>query len=464
MHSVVVGLGKTGASCVRYLSKRGIAVSATDSRRAPPGLQELGDAAAGLDLRLGGFDLGLLEDASQLVISPGISLDEPIAAAARARGIEILGDVELFARAVRAPVIGITGTNGKSTVTTLVARMAAAAGRRVLAGGNLGPPALDLLEQAVPDLYVLELSSFQLDTTHSLSLQAAVVLNVSADHLDRYTSVAQYADAKARIFSEAATIVLNADDALVERMAAPRMAAPRLAAARRAQPRVVRFSVERSDVDFSLVHEVQPGAARPGAAPQIWLACRGEKVMDTSRMKIRGLHNAANALAALALGDAVGLPMAAMCEALESFPGLPHRSAWVADIAGVHYIDDSKGTNVGATIAAVAGMPGPLVLIAGGEGKGQDFTPLRSAFRGKVRHAVLIGKDAPALAAALEGVCSTETVSSMEAAVSAAQRSALPGDTVLLSPACASLDMFRDYGHRGDVFAAAVRALTGERA
>jgi len=442
MHSVVVGLGSTGASCVRFLAKRGIAVSATDSRRTPPGLRDLGEAAAGLDLRLGGFDLALLDDASQLVMSPGVSLHEPIAAAARDRGIEILGDVELFARAVRAPVIGITGTNGKSTVTTLVARMAAAAGRRVLAGGNLGPPALDLLEQPPPDLYVLELSSFQLDTTTSLELKAAVVLNVSADHLDRYDSVAQYADAKARIFSRAAAIVLNADDPYVARMGDAHRDA-----------RIVTFSVER-DADFSLLR----------AGGHIWLARRAEKLLDTARMKIQGLHNAANALAALALGEAAGLPVAAMCEALESFPGLPHRSAWVADIAGVRYVDDSKGTNVGATIAAVAGLPGPLVLIAGGEGKGQDFTPLRSAFRGKVRKAVLIGKDAAAIAAALAGVCATETVGSMAAAVHAARECARPGDTVLLSPACASLDMFRDYGHRGDEFAAAVRALEGARA
>ena len=442
MHSVVVGLGKTGASCVRYLAKRGMAVSATDSRRAPPGLADLGEAAAGLDLRLGGFDLALLEDASQVVISPGVSLHEPIAAAARDRGIEILGDVELFARAVRAPVIGITGTNGKSTVTTLVARMAAAAGRRVLAGGNLGPPALDLLDQPLPDLYVLELSSFQLDTTTSLRLQGAVVLNVSADHLDRYTSVGQYAAAKARIFSGAATIVLNADDPTVARMGD---------AYRHA--RIVTFSVQRSDTDFSLL--------RAGGQP--WLARRGEKLLDAARMKIQGLHNAANALSALALGEAAGLPMAAMCEALESFPGLPHRSAWVADIAGVRYVDDSKGTNVGATMAAVAGLAGPLVLIAGGEGKGQDFTPLAAAFRGKVRKAVLIGKDAPAVAAALAGVCATEIAESMAAAVRAARESAQSGDTVLLSPACASLDMFRDYGHRGDVFAAAVRALEGAR-
>jgi len=449
MHSVVVGIGKTGASCLRYLMKRGIPVSATDSRRAPPGLQELGPAAQGLDLRLGGFDLSLLEEASQLVISPGVSLQEPIAAAARERGIEILGDVELFARAVRAPVIGITGTNGKSTVTSLVARMAAAAGRRVLAGGNLGPPALDLLEQPMPDLYVLELSSFQLDTTTSLRPQAAVVLNVSADHMDRYASVTQYADAKARIFSAAATIVLNADDALVARMAD---------AHRHLQTRIVTFSVERTDTDFSLLRQ-----GISSADPQIWLARRGEKLMDLARLKIQGLHNAANALAALALGEAAGLPMDAMCEALESFPGLPHRSAWVADIGGVRYVDDSKGTNVGATLAAVSGMPGPLVMILGGEGKGQDFMPLAAAFRGKVRHAVLIGKDAPALAAALSGVCSTETADSMQAAVGAAYACARAGDTVLLSPACASLDMFRDYGHRGDVFAAAVHALGGGR-
>jgi len=437
MHSVVVGLGKTGASCLRHLAKRGIPVSATDTRRTPPGLAELGGLANSLDLRLGGFDLSLLDGASQVLMSPGVSLDEPIARAARDRGIDVLGDVELFARNVQAPVIGITGTNGKSTVTNLVARMAAAAGRTVLAGGNLGEPALDLLEQPTPDLYVLELSSFQLETTYSLRLQAAVVLNVTADHLDRYPSVAAYALAKSRIFAHAATVVLNADDPLVAAMRGGKAT------------RTVTFSIERPDADFSLL---QSGA-------RTLLARRGEGLLDVSRMKITGLHNAANALAALALGGAVGLPTAAMIDALVSFPGLPHRSEWIADAAGVRYIDDSKGTNVGATIAAVAGMPGPLVMIAGGEGKGQDFTPLGPAFRGKVRHAVLIGKDAPAVAAALAGVCTTETVASMQEAVAAAARIARAGDTVLLSPACASLDMFRDYGHRGDVFADAVREL-----
>jgi len=435
-----VGLGKTGVSCIRYLAKRGVAVSATDTRRAPPGLEELGSLAGTLDIRLGGFDLSLLDGASQLLMSPGVSLEEPIARQARARGIEVLGDVELFARAARAPVIGITGTNGKSTVTSLVARMAGAAGRRVLAGGNLGEPALDLLEQPIPDLYVLELSSFQLETTSSLELLAAVVLNVTADHMDRYADVAAYARAKARIFSKAATLVLNADD-------------PWVAGMRREGARTLTFSVQRADADFSLL--------RAGA--QVLLARRGEALLDTARMKIAGLHNAANALAALALGEAAGLPMPAMLEALESFPGLAHRSAWVADIGGVRFIDDSKGTNVGATVAAVAGTPRPVVLIAGGEGKGQDFTPLAAAFRDKVRHCVLIGRDAPAIAVALNGVCTLENAATMVQAVQAAQRAARPGDAVLLSPACASFDMFRDYAHRGDEFAAAVRDLQGAR-
>jgi UDP-N-acetylmuramoylalanine--D-glutamate ligase len=442
MASVVVGLGKTGASCLRYLAKRGIAVSATDTRTAPPGLAELGGLAKTLDIRLGGFDLSLLDGASQVLMSPGVSLAEPIASQARARGIEVLGDIELFARAVRAPVVGITGTNGKSTVTSLVAAMAAAAGRRVLAGGNLGEPALDLLEQPPPDLYVLELSSFQLETTYSLELKAAAVLNVTADHLDRYGSIAAYARAKERILAKAATVVLNADDPHVAAMRPP---------GSRGRARTLSFSIRRPDAEFTL--------QRSGA--QTLLARRGVPVLDTARMKITGLHNAANALAALALGEAAGLELSAMLAALEAFPGLKHRSAWIADIADVRYIDDSKGTNVGATLAAVSGIARPLVLIAGGEGKGQDFAPLAAGFKDKVRHVVLIGTDAPALEAALRGVCTTERAATLEAAVAAAAVAARPGDAVLLSPACASFDMFRDYRHRGDVFAAAVRALAG---
>jgi UDP-N-acetylmuramoylalanine--D-glutamate ligase len=438
MNSVVVGLGKTGASCVRYLAKRGVAVSATDSRQDPPGLASLGTLAGQLDLRLGGFDLSLLDGASQLLMSPGISLQEPIAQRARERGIEVLGDIELFARAVRAPVIGVTGTNGKSTVTSLVAHMARAAGRQVLAGGNLGEPALDLLDKPVPDLYVLELSSFQLETTSSLQLQCAVVLNVTADHMDRYNSIESYARAKARIFAHAATVVLNADDAIVASM-------------RRRGTRTVTFSILHADADFTLLE--QDGAT--------WLARDGKPLADISKMKLSGMHNAANALAALALGEAAQLPYAAMLQALETFPGLPHRCEWVADLGGIRYIDDSKGTNIGATIAAVAGIRQPLVLIAGGDGKGQDFSPLAKAFRGKVHHAVLIGKDAKAIGAALAGVCRCEFAATMPDAVAAAAAAARSGDAVLLSPACASLDMFRDYIHRGEVFAAAVRSLAG---
>jgi len=441
MGSVVVGLGKTGASCLRYLARLGVAASATDTRRLPPGLDELGDLKQRLDIRLGGFDLSLLDGATQVLMSPGVSLDEPIAAQARARGIEVVGDIELFARAVRAPVVGITGTNGKSTVTSLVAHMAEAAGRRVLAGGNLGVPALDLLDRPVPDLYVLELSSFQLETTSSLQLLGAVVLNVTADHMDRYASVAQYAKAKQRIFAHAATLVLNADD-------------PWVASMRRAGARTLSYSLLRDDADYGLVVD----------GSVTYLAHLGERLLDTGRLKISGMHNVANALAALALGDAAGLAEAPMLQALESFPGLPHRAAWVADVADVRYIDDSKGTNVGATVAAVAGISKPLVLIAGGEGKGQDFSPLAAAFRGRVHTAVLIGKDAAAIERVLTGVCRVVRAASMQEAVRAGAAAARPGDVVLLSPACASLDMFRDYAERGAVFAAAVRQLSGAHA
>jgi UDP-N-acetylmuramoylalanine--D-glutamate ligase len=441
MHTLVVGLGKTGASCLRYLAKRGVAVAATDSRRTPPALGELGELAARIDLRLGEFDLSLLDGASQLLMSPGVSLDEPIAAEARARGIEIAGDIELFARAARAPVVAVTGTNGKSTVTTLVARMAAADRRSVLAGGNLGRPALDLLDEAVPELYVLELSSFQLETTRSLTLAAAAVLNVSADHMDRYASLADYVRAKRRIYDRAAVQVVNADDPLVASM-------------RRAAVPTLTFSTRGAAADFELL------AAGGGSH----LARRGEPLIDFAALKLTGIHNAANALAALALGEAAGLRLPAMLEALAEFPGLPHRSEWIADRDGVRFIDDSKGTNVGATVAAVAGMDRPVVLIAGGEGKGQDFAPLAAALSGKVRESVLIGKDAPAIARVLDGVCTVSHAATMAEAVARAARVARPGDAVLLSPACASLDMFRDYAQRGAEFAAAVRALSGDAA
>jgi UDP-N-acetylmuramoylalanine--D-glutamate ligase len=437
LRAVIVGLGRTGLSVARHLAPRGWRLAGTDTRAQPPELAALRAVQPDMPLHLGGLDPALLDDADCVVVSPGVALDGPFFTRARALGLEVVGDIELFARAAQGRIVGITGTNGKSTVTTLVARMAVRAGLAVRAGGNLGPPALELLDGEVIDLYVLELSSYQLETTSSLALAAATVLNVSPDHLDRYASLGAYAEAKARIFARCDTAVINLDDPLVVRM--PRANQPRLG-----------FSLRAAvGADFSLQkHEAT-----------WWLACREERLMPADAMRIGGLHNAANALAALALGEALGLPMPAMLAELREFPGLPHRAEWVADVNGVRYVNDSKGTNVGATLAAVAGFAGPLVVIAGGDGKHQDFAPLRAAFAGKVRHAVLIGRDAAQIADVLDGVCTLEHAASLEDAVIASSRAAQPGDTVLLSPACASLDMFRDYSHRGAVFAAAVKGL-----
>jgi UDP-N-acetylmuramoylalanine--D-glutamate ligase len=441
--AVIVGLGKTGLSCARYLRAHGWQVAVTDTRAQPPELAKLQALDPAIPVRVGGLDTGLLDDALCVVASPGVSLTEPFFIEARKRGLEVVGDIELFARAVDAPVVGITGTNGKSTVTTLVGRMAERAGLKVRVGGNLGEPALDLLTAArsdaqTTDLYVLELSSYQLESTVSLDLKAAAVLNVTPDHMDRYGTIEDYAAAKARIFARCDTAVINLDDPLVVAMPRPGQ-------------RTLSFSLRASiGADYAVM---------TGAGDEWWLSHRGQPLLALSTMKIKGLHNAANALAALALGEALGLSLQTMMEELTSFPGLPHRSQWVADVKGVTYINDSKGTNVGATLAAVAGMSGPLVMIAGGDGKNQNFAPLRTAFQGKVRHTVLIGRDADAIAKVLTGVCTLEKTATLEEAVRAAARAARPGDTVLLSPACASLDMFRDYTHRGAVFAQAVKEL-----
>lgn len=435
--SVVVGLGRTGLSCARYLQSRGLSFAVTDSRAAPPESSTLQQLAPAAEVRFGGFDETLLDGASQIVASPGVSLKEPFLMSAAVRGIPIVGDIELFVREAKAPIAAITGTNGKSTVTTLVALMASAAGRRAIAGGNLGRPALELLDDPVPDLYVLELSSFQLETTLSLRAAAAAVLNVTPDHMDRYGTLDEYAAAKARIFQRAQAAIVNMDDIAVRAM-------------HYQSSRVFGFSLH---ADPSADYFVQQHG------DDVILMHAREQMIAMSELKISGLHNAANALASIAMCDSLGLSRSACLQALREFPGLPHRSQWVADVQGVRFVDDSKGTNVGATLAAVAGMPGSLVLIAGGQGKGQDFKPLAQAFRGKVRHVVLIGQDAKLIDTALKGIATTQFAKDMNEAVQFAANAARPGETVLLSPACASLDMFRDYGHRGDVFAAAVRGL-----
>jgi UDP-N-acetylmuramoylalanine--D-glutamate ligase len=434
--SVIVGLGRTGLSAARHLAARGHRVVVTDSRAEPPGLAELRRLVPQAVTALGGFDPAVLEGADQIVVSPGVSLGDPFLRMAASRGLDLVGDIELFAREAGGRVVGITGTNGKSTVTTLVGEFAKAAGIAVRVGGNLGEPALDLLEGPPAAMYVLELSSYQLETTHSLQLEAAAVLNVTPDHLDRYAGLAEYASAKARIFERAVTAVVNLDDELVVRMPRPGQ-------------RRVGFSLRRDDADFRLL--MQGG--------EEWLAEGAQALLPRSALRLPGRHNAANALAALAVGSVAGLPRETMTGVLRRFAGLPHRAERVRDWRGIAWIDDSKGTNVGATAAAIDGLDGPLVLIAGGEGKGQDFTPLAAACKGKVKHAVLIGRDAALLAAALAPSCPVSFADSMETAVGVAASISRRDYTVLLSPACASFDMFRDYAHRGEAFAAAVRGL-----
>ncbi len=434
--SLVVGLGQSGLSAVRLLASRGRDVMVTDSRPNPPALAALRRDWPNVPYRLNGFCEEACARAARLILSPGVSSSDPLIAAAAARGLPVIGDVELFARLATAPVAAITGSNGKSTVTTLLGRMAAAAGTRVAVGGNLGPPALDLLDESA-ELYVLELSSFQLETTTSLHARAACVLNLSPDHLDRYAAFSDYAAAKQRIFRGHGAMILNADDAAVMAMAEPG----------RTQ---YRFTLgEPSDGEFG----------RRWHAGEQWLACGSELGLPMRELGLNGVHNHANALAALAMGRALDLPLPAMLAALREFRGLPHRCELVAERAGVRWFNDSKGTNVGATVAAIEGLPGSLVLLAGGDGKGQDFRPLAEAARHKVKAAVLFGRDAARIAAALAGTVPFELADDLTEAIARAEQHAVPGDNVVLSPACASLDMFANYEARGQAFVAAVRAL-----
>ncbi len=435
--TVVVGLGATGLSCLRFLRDRGEVLWATDSRARPPGQQE---AAALVDRppSLGQLDPALILDADRVIVSPGVAADLPVLEQARAAGREVFGDIELFARHANAPVVAITGSNGKSTVTSMLAAMAEHAGLDAAVGGNLGVPALDLIREPAPSAYLLELSSFQLETTDSLRPIAAVVLNVSADHMDRHHSVEQYAAIKSRIYNGDGVMLVNADD-------------PRVLAMARSDRRVVRFSVmpPAHDADYGLLE--QDG--------EIWMACGSERLMPASELLVRGRHNLANALAAWALADILELPRLACRQALAEFPGLPHRGQWLARKGAVDWFNDSKATNVGAAAAAIAGMPGPLVLILGGDGKGADFTPLTACMDERVRGVVLLGRDAPQIAEALAGRVSLHQAADLPDAVAQAARLAQPGDSVLFSPACASFDMFENYQARGDAFAAAVGRL-----
>lgn len=434
--TLIVGLGKTGLSVARLLASQGVVFAAADSRAAPPGLAAYQRDHPAAEIHLGPFDPTLFSRMSTVVLSPGVTDREPAVQAARAAGAEVLGDIELFARLARAPVAAITGSNGKSTVTTLLGEMARNAGLCTGVGGNLGIPVLELLDDDT-ELYVLELSSFQLETTDSLDVRVGSVLNLSADHLDRYADLTDYVAAKRRIFRGNGAMVLNADDPLVTGMAEPGR-------------EVIRFTLNPPAAgEFGLLDRDGESWLARGAEP--WLAVR--------ELRIGGLHNQANALAALAMGTALGLSRSAMLATLREFRGLAHRCELIAEHAGIRWYNDSKGTNVGATVAAVRGLPGPVVLIAGGEGKGQDFAPLAQALRGKVRALVLIGRDAALIGAAVGDTVPQYRAADMDEAVGRAAQLAEPGDNVLLSPACASFDMFANFEARGRAFVAAVQEL-----
>ncbi|MBU1332726.1 MAG: UDP-N-acetylmuramoyl-L-alanine--D-glutamate ligase [Gammaproteobacteria bacterium] len=437
---IVVGLGKSGMSLVRFLARQGLPFAVVDTRANPPELATLREQFPQVEVRCGELDVEFLCRASELLVSPGLAIATPALQAAAVRGVKLSGDIDLFARYAKAPIVAITGSNAKSTVTTLVGEMAAAAGKKVAVGGNLGAPALDLLDDAV-ELYVMELSSFQLETTDQLNAEVATCLNISEDHMDRYADLQQYHLAKHRIFRGARQVVVNRDDALSRPLIADQVVC-------------WEFGLGKPDFKrFGLLDE----------QGEKYLALRFDTLLPVRELKIRGAHNQANAMAALALGHAVGLPMDVMLATLRQFAGLAHRCQWVGEHAGVSYYDDSKATNVGAALAAIEGLgadiTGKLVLIAGGDGKGADFSPLKLSVGKFCRAVVLLGRDAERLAAALGDAAPLIRVTSLDEAVQRAAEQAEAGDAVLLSPACASLDMFKNFEERGRLFAQAVEGL-----
>jgi UDP-N-acetylmuramoylalanine--D-glutamate ligase len=486
--ALVLGLGASGLAIARWLATQGHALRVADTRADPPQLQALREELPQAEFRAGTFATGLLDGVDLLALSPGLSPTLSPAArlvkAAAARRIEVVGEIELFAREIArlkadrsyAPiVVALTGTNGKTTTTRLAGLLIERSGKRVDVAGNIGPPALDVLRERLasddlPEVWVLELSSFQLATTRSLQCDVAAVLNVTDDHLDWHGTPDAYAAAKARIFGARTVQVLNRDD-------------PRVAAMARRNARIVTFGAGAPSTADAYGIVVDHGIAWLAWAEELAAGRRKKpavteaptvdevhvrRLMPADALRIRGRHNALNALAALALARAIGCPLAPLLHALPSYEGEPHRLQLIATIAGVQYYDDSKGTNVGATVAALDGLGAEgrkLVAILGGDGKGQDFAPLAAPLARSARSAVLIGRDAPWIRAAVEQFAPQVPLvaaDTLEQAVVAAARLARSGDAVLLSPACASLDMFRNYEHRAEVFADAVRELSAE--
>lgn len=456
-HVLILGLGESGLASAVWCAEAGARVRVADTRTNPPYLAELQRRITSADFLAGEFELHLLDDIDLVVVSPGLPSDLPILRQAVAQGLPVIGEIELFARALHAlnlmaatpaSVLAITGTNGKTTTTALTGHLLRSMGQSVGVAGNISPAALTALANQVaqkdlPQVWVLELSSFQLETTTSLQAVAATVLNISDDHLDRYADLAAYAAVKARIFQGAGVQVLNRQDAYVSAM---RLAGRRLLS--------FGLDVPQTAADFGLRQQ----------AGELWLAQGEQCLLPVSRLPMQGLHNAANVMAALALCVSLGYDVQQLLPAVLSFQGLPHRVEKVTEINGVAWYDDSKGTNVGATVAALTGIGGmqdrKIVLIAGGDGKGQDFSPLASAVAQCARAVILIGRDGPLIGSVLKEVgVPLIFASDMNNAVEQANAVAQKNDVVLLSPACASFDMFRDYQHRAEVFIAAVNSL-----
>ena len=448
-HVLVLGLGETGLAMVKWLSRQGSVIRVADSRAQPPNQEALRAAAPQAELIAGPFVAETFSGIDLIAISPGVPVQEPLVQQAMARGVPVVSEIELFAWGVRqmtprAKVIAITGSNGKTTTTALTAYLLTSVGVPAIACGNISPSALDALMDAIhagklPTVWVLELSSFQLETTHTLNADAATVLNISEDHLDRYaTGMDGYAAAKARVFAGCRVMVRNRDDAISSTWPAS----------------------GRHRVSFGL--DPAPGDTDYGLDAG-WIVRGKQKLMALSTLRIVGLHNVANAMAALALCEAVGVAPQALLPALRRFTGLAHRVEFVAEIKNVSYYDDSKGTNVGATLAAVQGMGRKVAIILGGEGKEQDFSPLKTALAQHARAVALIGRDATLIAEAIKG-CGVpiQYCADMAEAVRWCATQARSGDAVLLSPACASFDMFRNYAHRAEVFVDAVRRLDAD--
>ena len=440
---LIIGLGLTGLSCARFCKKHGLDFTLCDTRSELPGLTAIRTEFPANDIHLGEFTTDLLCQYDELLVSPGISVQTQVFREAEARGVTVSGDIQLFHEVAERPVIAITGSNGKSTVTTLVNELINASGKQAVAGGNLGTPALELLEQEKnTDFYVLELSSFQLETTRNLGAQVAVILNVSPDHMDRYDGMDGYQAAKQRIFQGAQTIVVNRDD----EQSLPQQSA----------------SAPQRSFGLDTAAESEFGTLEKDGA--LWLARGEDALVPASDLKIRGGHNIANALAALAIIDALGMDVRRCLSALVNYPGLAHRCQWISRISGVDYFNDSKGTNVGSTVAAVKGLShglaGRIWLIAGGEGKGQDFLELAEVCeKHPVAEVLLFGADRKKIQGDLAGRAETSLYETLDEAVEYAAEHAVAGDIVLLSPACASFDQFRNYVHRGEHYCQCVEGL-----